>query len=331
MRTTRYLKTIGIKSNQPVGRGFGYPYDVAFSKDGRIFALNRERVRNPRGTRIQIFTFDEEWLGEFGDGKGMGDDQFMVPVSMAFDSADLLYLTDEVLNEVKVFDSEGNFARRWGSDLLDGPSGLAIDSEDNLYVVERNASRVHKLTSEGESILSWGAEGAGQGQFDMPWGIALDAEGSVYVADWRNDRIQKFTAEGEFLASFGESGDGEGQLNRPSSIAVDSEGFMYIADWGNERVHVLNPDGAFHATLRGEATLSKWALEWLDVNPDEYELRKASNLIPKDLPPHLRTPFHVASQTEKLFCGPVSVKLDSTGRLFVTEHSRARVQIYAPS
>ena len=331
MAALRYLKTIGIKSNQPVGRGFGYPYDVAFSSDGRIFALNRERVRNPRGTRIQVFTFDEDWLGEFGNGKGMGDDQFMVPVSMAFDSTDLLYLTDEVLNEVKVFDSEGNFVRRWGSDRLDGPSGLAIDREDNLYVVERNASRVHKLTSDGASLLTWGEEGAGEGQFDMPWGIALDAEGCVYVADWRNDRIQKFTAEGEFLASFGESGADDGQLNRPASVAIDADGFIYVADWGNERVQVLNQDGSFNAILPGEATLSKWALEWLDVNPDEYELRKASNLIPEDLPPHLRTPYHLASQTEQLFCGPVSVKLDSSGRLFVTEHSRARVQIYAPS
>ena len=77
MRAIQYLKTIGIKSNQPVGRGFGYPYDVAFSSDGRIFALNRERVRNPRGTRIQVFTFDEDWRGECGNGKGRGDDQFM--------------------------------------------------------------------------------------------------------------------------------------------------------------------------------------------------------------------------------------------------------------
>ena len=65
-----------------------------------------------RGTRIQMFTFGEEWLGEFGNAKGMEDDQFMVPVSLAFDSTDLLYLTDEVLNEVKVFDGDGNFVRR---------------------------------------------------------------------------------------------------------------------------------------------------------------------------------------------------------------------------
>ena len=329
----RYLKTIGLRTLVPVGRGFTFPYDTAFSSDGRMFVLNRERVTTPLGTRIQICTFEEEFLGEFGSGKGTGDDQFMVPVAMAFDSNDLLYLTDEVLNEVKVFDTEGNFVRRWGSggtngDGLAGPSGIAIDADDNLYVVERARNRVHKLTPDGESILAWGEEGAGEDQLDMPWGVALDSEGSVYVADWRNDRIQKFTPEGEHLATFGGPGYGEGRFNRPSSVAVDDDGFVYVADWGNERVQVLEPDGAFHTVLYGEATLSLWAKQWLEVNQDELQARERSDLHVRDLPPHLRTPYHVGSQTESRFWGPVSVKLDPLERLYVTEHSRSRIQVY---
>jgi len=57
----RYLKTIGLNSNQPVGRGFNVPYDTAFSRDGRIFVLNTFVF-----PRIHMCTFDEEWLGEFG-------------------------------------------------------------------------------------------------------------------------------------------------------------------------------------------------------------------------------------------------------------------------
>ena len=329
----RYLKTIGIKTNQPVGRGFLFPYDTTFSGDGRIFILNRGRVSQPVGTRIQICTFEEEYLGEFGMGKGTADDQFKVPVSMAFNSQDLLYLTDEVLNEIKVFDSDGNFVDRWGSTGIDGeglggPSGIAIDSEDNVYVVEQCRNRVHKLTSDGKSILKWGEEGVGEGQFDMPWGVALDSESNVYVADWRNDRVQKFTAGGEFMAAFGESGEGEGQFNRPSSVAVDDDGLIYVADWGNERVQVIGPDGTFRTMLHGEATVSQWAREWLDVNQDELQARNRSDLLIKELPPHLRTPYHVGSQTESRFWGPVSVKLDQHGRLYVTEHSRARIQVY---
>ena len=60
-------------------------------------------------------------------------------------------------------------------------------------------------------------------------------------------------------------------------------------------------------------------------------LRKSSNLSVKDLPKHLQSIYHVSSQTEPLFWGPVSVKLDSEERLFVTEHSRHRIQIYEQS
>ena len=329
----KYLKTIGFNSNQPIGRGFNYPYDIAFSGDGRIFVLNRMGGLNPLGIRIQICTFDEDWLGEFSTGPGDGDDQFRTPVCMAFDGQDNLYVTDESLNEVKVFDSHGNFLRKWGKGMngaasLDGPAGVTHGADGSVYVVEQYAARVHKLTANGERILSWGEPGSAPGQFDLPWGATVDRHGDVYVADWRNDRIQKFTPDGEFIAAYGESGDGDGQFHRPSSVAVDGDGKMHVADWGNERVQVLNADGSSHQILRGEATLSKWAEEWLEVNQDEYEARKASRLLVEELPDHLRTPYHVASQTEPLFWGPVSVKLDSEDRLYVTEHSRHRIQIY---
>ena len=322
----RYVKSIGLNSNQPIGRGFNYPYDTARSSDGRIFVLNRSGSTNHAGMRIQICTYDEKWLGEFGNGT------FRLPVAMAFDSVDLLYLTDEALNEIKVFNSDGELVRKWGSGgngaALDGPAGVVIDKDDNLYVVEQHSSQVHKMSPEGESLLRWGEEGAGPGQFNLPWGVTLDSDGSVYVADWRNDRIQKFSADGEFIAAFGESGDGEGQLHRPSSVAVNDDGLVFVADWGNERVQVFGPDGSFHLMLRGEGALSKWAIEWLEVNPDEFGARKTSDLAIQKLPDHLRTPYHVGSQTDHLFWGPVSVKLDSDGRLYVTEHSRHRIQVY---
>ena len=329
----RYLKTIGFNSNQPIGRGFNYPYDAAFSADGRIFVLNRMGGLNDRGIRIQICTFDENWLGEFSTGPGTDDDQFRVPVCMAFDAHDDLYVTDEALNEVKVFDSQGRFLKKWGTEIdgagsLAGPAGIAHGADGTVYVVEQYANRVHRLTRDGESTGFWGEEGPGAGQFDLPWGVTTDTDGDVYVADWRNDRIQKFTSDGEFIDAYGEPGNGDGQFHRPSSVAVTTDGLICVADWGNERVQVLDPDGDFHQMLYGEATLSMWAEEWLEVNQDEYGARRASQLLVEDLPAHLRAPYHAASQSEPIFWGPVSVTLDSQDRLYVTEHSRHRIQIF---
>ena len=328
-----YVKTIGITNNQPIGRGFAFPYDTAISSDGRIYVLNVSRSNAGQGQRIQVCNLDEDWFGEFGKGRGPGDDQFGQPVCVAFDSRDQLYVTDDHLGEIKVFSKEGQPVRRWGSKgsaagELDGGAGIAVDGEDNLYVVDQRNNRVQKFTPDGELLLAWGEAGSGAGQFSLPWGLGLDSQGNVYVADWRNDRIQKFTADGEFLLVIGESGGGDGQLSRPSGVAVDSEGFVYVADWGNERVQVFGPEGDFRLKLLGQATVSKWAQEWLDANVDELEARNRSQLLVERLPEHLESAYHTASQVEPYFWGPVSVRLDKEDRLYVTEHSRHRIQVY---
>ena len=329
--TLEYVKTIGLTTNN-TGRGFVNPYDTALSQDGRIFILNHSDSARRAMMRVGICTLDEEYLGEFGKGAGTGDDQFNSPVAMAFDSRDRLYITDELHHRITIFDSSGNFLNKWdtkgsGPGELNGPAGIAIDAQDHVYVADQHNSRIQKFNADGSFISQWGEAGSGPGQFNLPWGVAVDSQGDVYVADWRNDRIQKFSPDGQYQTSFGEPGEGDGQFHRPSGVAVDTEGYVYVADWGNERVQVMAPDGSFRLNLRGQATLSKWAEEFMAVNPDEKRTREMSNLVP-NLPPHLNTPHHISSQTEPYFWGPVSVKLDGAGRLYVTEANRHRIQIY---
>jgi DNA-binding beta-propeller fold protein YncE len=155
----------------------------------------------------------------------------------------------------------------------------------------------------------------------------VDSKNDVYVADWRNDRIEKFSSDGEFLRSYGTSGRGDGQFNRPSGVAVDGEGYIYVADWGNERVQVLDPEGGFVMKLRGAATVSKWAEEFLNANVEEAEARAKADLEPA-LEQFGGDPHEESAHTEKFFWGPVSVKLDDEGRLYVTDSNRHRIQIY---
>ena len=330
--TLDYVKTIGIVNNGLNGRGYANPYDLAVSGDGRIFVLNRCDPARAEAIRVGVCSLDEDYLYEFGDGAGDGDTQFRWPVCMAFDGNEHLYVTDEQNHRVTVFDSDGNFLRKWGTrgsgpSEFNGPAGVAHGPDGSVYVVEQHNARVQKFTSNGEYLGMWGSHGSGPGQFNLPWGADTDAAGNVYVADWRNDRIQKFTSDGEFLASFGASGNSEGQFQRPTSVAVDGEGYIYVADWGNERVQVLDPEGGFQLLLRGEATVSKWAQAYFDANPEEAAERERSDLTPQ-LPPHLNTPYHISSQTEPYFWGPVAVSLDHEGRLYVVETNRHRFQVY---
>ncbi len=314
------------------GRGFSNPVDVAIRGDGRMYVLSRTNPLQTYGIRVGMCDLQSEYYGHFGS-YGSGDGQFMLPTALAFDRDDNLYLADEYNHRISVFDGSGRFLSRWGiygsgDGELHAPSGLAIDADDNVYVVDSRNNRVQKFTKDGAWLLSWGTEGSDAGEFRLPWGVGLDSQGHVYVADWRNDRIQKFLPDGTFVASFGEPGNDDGQFNRPSSVVVDRAGHIYVADWGNERVQVLDPEGAFVQVLRGEATLSKWAANFLVINKEEGDARSRADLEldidffdPDD-------PHEVSSHIEKYFWSPMSVKLDSDGRLYVTESNRHRIQIY---
>ena len=327
--TLKYVKTIGIVNNGFNGRGFAYPYDLAVSADGRIFVLNRWE----KAPRVGICNLDEDYVDEFGGGFGKDEGQFTLPVSVAFDSEERLYVSDEYLNRVSIFNTDGELLGDVGRGGLrrrraQRPVGHSLRlRRQPVRGRAEQPPRPEVFTQPASSSAGGAASGDGPGEFNMPWGVALDSDGNVYVGDWRNDRVQKLSPDGCHIASFGEPGEGEGQLQRPAGVAVDGNGNVYVADWGNERVQVFAPDGSLVALLRGEGTLSKWATEFLAANPDEMVVREKSNLFP-DLPPHLSSPYQVSSQTEPYFWGPVSVTLDGQGHLYVTETNRHRFQVY---
>ena len=326
-----YVKTIGLTTNQS-GRGFINPYDCAFTNDGRILVLNHADAARAALIRIGILNWDEDYLGEFSKGTGRGEGQWQLPIGMTISADQRIHVTDEHLHRVTVFNTDGDFIRMWGEKgdapgQLNGPAGIAVASDGSVYVVEQHNHRVQVFSAEGETLSIWGEFGDGAGQFNMPWGLTLDRAGNAYVADWRNDRIQKFTSDGQHLATIGSSGTGDGEFSRPSAVAVDSDGYIYVADWGNERVQLLDANGNFVQSLRGQATLSKWAQDFMSVNPDEYNTRQIANLVP-DLPDHLDTPYLISAQTEPFFWGPVSLRLDHEERLFVVEANRHRIQVY---
>jgi DNA-binding beta-propeller fold protein YncE len=329
----RYSHTVGFYAQN--GRGFNNPVDVALGHDGVLYVLNRAgsdiELRMPY-KRVTMCTLDEDYLGEFSSG-GTEDGQLMWPAAIAINAEGKVYIADEALQRISIFDAKGRFLAKWGvkgsgAGAFDRPAGLAFDQDQHLLVVDGLNNRIQRYTTDGRLLGQWGRGGRGRGEFNLPWGIAVDRTGDVYVADWRNDRIQKFDAQGTFLASYGTSGRGDGEFSRPAGVAVDAEGNIYIADWGNERVQVLSPDGGFLAKFRGEAGLSKWGESYFISNQDELQERQKANLEPElNLLPtdDLR---EESASIEKFFWGPIAVKVDDQGRLYVVESCRHRIQIY---
>ena len=323
-----YSHTMGMTVME--GKGFYYPVDTAVGKDDRLYVISRSKEETTRGIRVTMCDAESGYFGNFG-GYGEEGGKFVWPACGATDSQGRFFISDEKQNRITAYDDSGNYLFHWGQSgsqpgQLDTPSGLAFDTLDNIWVADTYNNRIQKFTADGRFLLSASGRLQPEG-LSLPWGLACDTQDNVYVADFGNDAVKKYSTAGRFLAAFGSSGRGGGQFTRPASVAVDSEGYIYVADWGNERVQVLDAEGNFVQLLRGEGTISEWAANFLSINREEAAARATADLD-MEIDYFIDDPHEESSHIEKYFWCPVSVKLDSQGRLYVTETNRHRLQIY---
>ena len=96
-------------------------------------------------------------------------------------------------------------------------------------------------------------------------------------------------------------------------MAVDKDGIIYVTDYKNDRLQVFDAEGSFITKLTGEATLSQWGRERVELNPVMLKAREMAQGL---------------EEREKAFQGPIAVEVDDEGRVFVVEVARHRLQIF---
>ena len=333
-RTFDYSHNVGRGAQ--TGMGFNTPVAMTIGPNGMVYIANRgsESISNVGwnrtgvGQRISKVSLgstwgEEEYVGEFSR-YGSNDGQVIWPAGIVAGDDGSLYVADEWLNRVSVFDADGNYQRHFsivqeGDPEANGSCGIAISADQELFITDGRSHRVRKFTTGGTYLGSFGSQGSGEGEFDSPWGIAIDKDGHVFVADSGNHRVQKLTQDGEFVAQFGRAGTKKGELNYPSDVAVDPEGDVYVCDWSENRwasgrVHIFEADGRFLTSLVGDAQqLSHWAQMTVDANADYAKRRR-----------EVRT-----TEPEWTFAQPTAVEYDvENNRLIVADTQRSRIQIY---
>jgi sugar lactone lactonase YvrE len=187
---------------------------------------------------------------------------------------------------------------------LFNPSGVAFDIAGNLFIAEIN--RIRKVapdgvisTAAGNGTFGFSGDGgpATAAQLFSPQGLTVDAAGNLFIVDTVNHRIRKVTTDGVIRTVAGNgilgfSGDGGpatgAQLDNPAGVAVDAAGNLFIADRYNHRIRKVTPDGVIH-TIAGNGRE--------DFRGDG------------------------GPATAAQFEYPNSVAVDSTGALFIGDHS----------
>ena len=176
-------------------------------------------------------------------------------------------------------------------------------------VVDHLNSRIQKFDTSGKYISCFGKFGKDVGEFNYPWGIDIDKDQNIYIADWRNNRVQIFNSNGNYVNSIENYEDQK--LAKHSSVHISKKGNIFVTNWADNSVIIYDSKLNFISKLIGDATISKWCQEFLDVNPEQSSWREEAGLF----------------EEEKRFWRPQNID-SNEDLIFITDSCRHRIQIY---
>jgi sugar lactone lactonase YvrE len=214
---------------------FQYPRGVALDRAGTVY------VADWGNQRIQRFTREGRWLGQFGglryeDFGGLFNPTYVA----ASDTGEIVIHADGVYT----FTPDG---RRLEGRRIPFPTeprcAMAIDAAGFLYVVGYPDRRVHNVDRNGRIVASFGrGYGEEEGQLFDPIGLTVDAAGRVWVADWFRGagRVHGFAPDGRHLGTWSVGDDGQ-RLRLPQGIAVDAQGRLHVADHALPALVTITP------------------------------------------------------------------------------------------
>jgi len=175
--------------------------------------------------------------------------QLIGPYGIAVDSKGLVYVADQKVGAVFIFNTETHDTQmiRNGYEAHFGwINGLAVDDDDRLFVSDGKMRRVMIFNPKHE------VEGQITEGLVDPVGIAIDtANRFLYVVDTQQDQVIVYDADSlKLLRRIGTGGKNHylttpGDFGAPQGVALDGEGNVYVTDTLNNRVEIFDADGNF--------------------------------------------------------------------------------------
>ena len=214
------------------------------------------------------------------------------PYGAAVDSKGLIYIADEALHEVFVFDvanSRLTFRGDKRPAQIQLAVGLAIDDKDRLFVSDATLHRITCFNADGSFVSAFGED-----DLKRPAGMAVDNDlRRLYVTDVEGSRLAVFDLDTlklirYFLAQKPSKEEPSGILATPTNVAISPDGLIYVVDTIINRVELFDTEGNY---LGG---------------------------------------FGEQGNTPGKFARPKGIAIDSDGHVYVADDEFNKIQVFTP-
>ncbi len=209
------------------------PTAIAVAPDGALHIVDR---------RGQVMVFDRAGAPM----RAYGAESLDQPVAIAFDDAGRAYVLDHGLEQVLVYDRQGELqyviaGSRGGASRLNDPVALALGPRGFVYVLDKGDPSVTVFSRDGAFVRQLGLGPV----IGNPIGVAVGGDGRIFVAD-KDGGAQVFTLPPfSDVAWQGPSAPqvlSLGAVEEAAAITVDGSGTLVVLDgeqgqvWGGSRL-----------------------------------------------------------------------------------------------
>ena len=218
--------------------GMKVDYTPAPATKPKASWMDRLAGSQPEGEKVNVKTFPFQMIGPYG---------------IAFDSKGLVYVADQRVGAVFIFNLETRDTQliRNGFEAHFGwINGLAIDDDDRLFVSDAQNAPGAGLQSQARDGKPDHGRTAGSGRPGDRYGESISlcrghatGPGVVYDADTLK-LLRRIGTGGKnhFLTT-------PGDFAAPEGVALDKDQNVYVTDTLNDRVEIFDADGNFISTF----------------------------------------------------------------------------------
>jgi hypothetical protein len=197
--------------------GFGQPKDITIDNDGNIYVIDsgkhrvlkydssgkglmfealkrdcgstperEERKMVSNAINVNYFVKDDldpkGWRSHASiPGNAAG--QYYIPVSIAVDKGNCLYIADTGNHRIQKFAPDGAFVSKFAEGRLNSPKGITVDGLGNIWVADTGNHRIVQFNPAGDFVKEYKSD-----EYEINPQKILIRGGKLYIADANHDK-----------------------------------------------------------------------------------------------------------------------------------------------